>query len=480
MVGSKMTSSRREFAKILSASALFATFGCSANRKPKKMDWTGRKPNVVVVGAGISGLIAGVRLVEAGIDVTLVENEPQVGGRVYSEELGGVAANLGAQYFFMSDNDYLNHYVRRAAKFIPAGQHGALWNGEFVASPDDRFFAQLPIEEAAFEDLDAATKKIQQTYKGLAIGREYIFDQEPRSDLWSELDRVSASELLSDYHPDVTNFYNCFLKPEGGVGASGTSALLLVGLYGATKGDGMSYLIEGGNQTVAEAIASDITAGGGTIVLSVGAERIEQSDAGVMVQCSNGDVLNADYAIVTTPTTVAVRIVTELPQEKREALIALQYGASMQVGLHLTNFHPETNVASSIFHNESVNAYMSQLKRPRDGEAIISINISGEDAQTLTDESIVNRVSESLVKVHPSFDPAKHVASHSVKKWRDGIAMFPAGLSTDRQTALRAPVGKIFFGGDYTHNPALDGAAWSGVRSADQVLRVAGEQFAQR
>jgi monoamine oxidase len=77
---------------------------------------------------------------------------------------------------------------------------------------------------------------------------------------------------------------------------------------------------------------------------------------------------------------------------------------------------------------------------------------------------------EPLTKIFPLFDPEKHIAGHSIKKWPDGIAVFPAGFQTKYQEALRAPVGRIHFGGDYTHNPALDGAAWAGVRSAEQII----------
>jgi monoamine oxidase len=479
-----MKITRREFNIGLASSLLLSFWGCSRSMEVQrsieggKVEWTKGKPKVIVVGGGISGLIAGVRLTEASADVTIVESEPQVGGRVYSEPLGGTHANLGAQYFFMSDNSYLNYYVKKVNKFAPYnGLHGALWNGKFVASYDDSFFEKLPIDESTLLELDAATKKMQKVYKKLAKSREFILDKKPESTVWLDLDSISASEYLSDYHPDVTNFFNCFLKPEGGIGASGTSALLLVGWYGATKGDGTTYLIEGGNQNLPEAIASDIKDGGNNILLSTGVDEIKQSETDVSVHCNNGEVLKADYVIVTTPATVAKKIVADLPKTKNEALNALKYGASMQVGLHLTNFYPEERVASCIFHNETINAYMDQSKKSKKGEAVISINISGKDAHELNDDGIINRVTEALIKIHPHFDPEKHIERYSIKKWPDGIAIFPAGLSTHYQDALRAPVGRVYFGGDYTHNPALDGAAWAGVRSAEQLLIAAQEKF---
>ena len=180
--------------------------------------------------------------------------------------------------------------------------------------------------------------------------------------------------------------------------------------------------------------------------------------------------LNQTMLSVTTPATVAKRIVVDLPDAKIEALSAVRYGASIEVGLHLANFCTEKKLASAIFYNENINAYMDQSKKSKKDEAVVCLNISGRDAHELSDEGILKRVSEPLAKIFPHFDPKQHVAEYSIKKWPEGIAVFPAGFQTKYQEALRAPVGRIHFGGDYTHNPALDGAAWAGVRSAEQII----------
>lgn len=55
---------------------------------------------VIVVGAGLAGMTGALSLARKGIDVILLEKEDAVGGRVNSPLLGGVAVNLGAQYYF--------------------------------------------------------------------------------------------------------------------------------------------------------------------------------------------------------------------------------------------------------------------------------------------------------------------------------------------------------------------------------------------
>ena len=79
--------------------AICTLFFCSCGEDATQ-NRTEKVEKVVVVGAGVSGLIAALHLEENGIEVTILEKEPQVGGRVYSVPFGGTNVNLGAQYFF--------------------------------------------------------------------------------------------------------------------------------------------------------------------------------------------------------------------------------------------------------------------------------------------------------------------------------------------------------------------------------------------
>ena len=53
---------------------------------------------VLVVGAGVAGLIAAVRLAEAGCNVTVLEASDRVGGRIHTVMRGNAAVELGAEF----------------------------------------------------------------------------------------------------------------------------------------------------------------------------------------------------------------------------------------------------------------------------------------------------------------------------------------------------------------------------------------------
>ena len=54
---------------------------------------------VVIVGAGICGLVAGRRLTDSGIDVVLVDKGRSVGGRLATRRIGTATVDHGAQFF---------------------------------------------------------------------------------------------------------------------------------------------------------------------------------------------------------------------------------------------------------------------------------------------------------------------------------------------------------------------------------------------
>lgn len=209
---------RRSFMTLLAMSPLA---GCvSANTATTQNN---DKKKVVVIGAGLSGLVSAVRLLEHGVEVTVVESESRVGGRIYSVPFGGTHANLGAQYVFESDNDYMNRYVRRVDRFTneypklfdsDTGHHGILWDGQFVRDRGEGAFLKLPIERQALEQWDESIQQMAKDRKELMKGRDYIFDKSPSSELWARLDQISGSDYLSSYDPDVENLFNLMLTPE--------------------------------------------------------------------------------------------------------------------------------------------------------------------------------------------------------------------------------------------------------------------------
>ena len=50
---------------------------------------------VVIVGAGMGGLVSALLLSQRGVDVTVVESQSVTGGKIHTTEIGGVHIDSG-------------------------------------------------------------------------------------------------------------------------------------------------------------------------------------------------------------------------------------------------------------------------------------------------------------------------------------------------------------------------------------------------
>jgi 4-hydroxyacetophenone monooxygenase len=105
---------------------------------------------VVVIGAGMSGLLAGVRLREAGIPFTIVEKNPAPGGTWYENTYPGARVDVGNHFYcysfepadhwseFFARQPELQAYFRRVMERHELAPHirwetevvGAAWDGD--------------------------------------------------------------------------------------------------------------------------------------------------------------------------------------------------------------------------------------------------------------------------------------------------------------------------------------------------------------
>ena len=82
-----------------------------------------KQPKIIIVGAGLSGLSAAVKLVESGFDnILILEAENRVGGRIHSVELSDQGyVDLGAQWVHGMKNNSVYEFIEGKYDFGVTG-----------------------------------------------------------------------------------------------------------------------------------------------------------------------------------------------------------------------------------------------------------------------------------------------------------------------------------------------------------------------
>lgn len=84
---------------------------------------------ILIVGAGLAGLVAANKLHALGYNVVVLEESPEVGGRMLTRTCGDAHFDSGAQFFTVRDPQFR----RMVEKWLAAGVAG-LWSTGFTAA----------------------------------------------------------------------------------------------------------------------------------------------------------------------------------------------------------------------------------------------------------------------------------------------------------------------------------------------------------
>ncbi len=276
------------------------------------------RTRVIVVGAGVGGLVAALDLAVRGVDVTVLERAATPGGKLREVFPGGAAIDAGPTVFTM-------RWVFEEI-FADAGaslaDHLALVPAEILArhawSGTERLdlFADAARSEAAigafagaaeargFRDFCARAKNIWRTLEGPFIrsgkptpvslvrsaglsGLGDMWRISPFATLWSALEKHFADPRLRQLFGRYSTY----------AGSSPFLAPATLMLIAHVEQDGV-WLVEGGMHRIARALASLLQARGGIIRYGAHVAAIETANGRASgVRLADGERIAADAVV---------------------------------------------------------------------------------------------------------------------------------------------------------------------------------------
>ncbi|KAK4796147.1 hypothetical protein SAY86_028473 [Trapa natans] len=464
----------------------YINFGVAPSiREAKLRSFDGvNRANVVVIGAGLAGLVAARQLIFLGFKVVVLEGRARPGGRVKTRRMAGdgvvAAADLGGSVLTGINGNPFGvlarqlglplHKVRDICPlYLPSGR---AVNKEIDSKVEASFNKLLDrvcnLRQSMIEEVKSVDVSLGTALE--AFRRVYGVAEDPQE------------HMLLDWHLANLEYANASLMSNLSLAYWDQDDPYEMG--------GDHCFIPGGNERFVRELASNLP-----IFYERNVESVRYGTDGALVYAA-GQEFHGDMVLCTVPLGVLkkgiIEFVPELPKRKLGAIERLGFGLLNKVAMLFTyNFWgADIDTFGHLAEDSSMRGefFLFYSYHSVSGGPLLIALVAGEAAIKFEMMSPVESINKVLDVLRGIFKPKGIVVPDPVQavctRWgKDhftygSYSYVAVGSSGDDYDILSESVGdgRVFFAGEATNKqyPAtMHGAFLSGMREAANILRVA-------
>lgn len=448
---------RRKFIKktITSLPIVFITPSIFASACSKSQTTDTNTKNVLIIGAGISGLAAAKKLKDKGYNVTVLEAQPKVGGRLATNRSLGIPFDEGASWIHGTNGNPITTLAQQAGMttFETVDQNrksfdigGVLRTPSQYDTAEDELYSILN----TIKNSGTPTQSFESVFNTL-------YPDKAANRLWKFL----LSTYITFDCGDLNNL-SSLLYNEG------------------EEFGGPEKIATNGYDTLPNYLANGIT-----VQLNQRVSKIDYSDNKVTVT-HNGLQTTADYVLVTVPLGVlkanTIQFTPSLPSAKLNAIQKIGMGCVNKFlvtwdtafwdDVQYISYTPETK--------DKFNYFVNVKKFHPSSNALMTFAYAdyARQTETMTDAQIIDEIMAHLRDIYGPAIP--NPTSFLRTKWQSNQNSFGSysytavGTEMQHYTDLAKEVNnKLFFAGEHTeadYFSTVHGAYLSGIREADKII----------
>ncbi len=438
--------------------------------------------DVLIVGAGVSGLIAVRELAKRNRSCLVLEARDRVGGRTFTQKLGKDWVDLGGQWIGPTQDKLAALARELDVPIFPQHHEGKKilsWGGKIST-----FKGSMPWLSLATQlELGLLDLRAKSYAKTFPLDAPW---QAPRAAEWDGetveswkrrhlraggsrlfLDIVVRAVFTSEPRDLSFLYFLSYVK-------SGHGLEMLTSIPGGAQ----ESRFVGGAQKLSIRMAEAL---GNRVVMECPVWALEQTADGVTLETARG-TFRGRYVIVAIPPLLAgrIRYASVLPPRREQLMARMPMGSCIKyVATYERAFWREAGYSGEAFSDTGPTVTTFDDSSHDGSPALVTFSDGGV-SRTWGERSPEERRQAVLSELARFFGPqAAHPTGFLEKNWSDDpwsggcyAGVMGPGVMTDFGSALRQPCGRIHWAGTETAvewTGYIDGAIESGQRAAGEV-----------